>query len=216
MKRREELDTDADVCRFCYPSRDEDILYEDENVYVMPSLGQFTEGYLLLINKEHEECFGRVIDPERKKVKDRIRDVLEEEYGSWCFFEHGRVGSCLERGEKKICYHAHLHCLPVKKDFSDRLDREFKKIEVDEMSEIKELAEEHPHYFYLETFNGAKNFYIVEKNVERQYLRKRACEALGLPTSHANWRENPFKDRMEATVDRLKDKIAVETRPTVK
>ncbi|MFB6265583.1 MAG: hypothetical protein ABEI07_00690 [Candidatus Nanohaloarchaea archaeon] len=209
MQRRESLDVDGgtELCTFCYPSEEEDILYEDDKVYVMPALGQFVEGYLLLINRDHKECFAEVIDDDRKRVKDRVKEVLEDEYGSYCFFEHGRVGSCLDRASNRICYHAHIHALPVPQDFTGRVEEDFERIPVDDIREVSGLREEHPHYFYLETFNGRKSFFAVDRNVERQYMKKRACEAMGISEEKADYVNHPFREKMRKTAQKLENRI---------
>ncbi len=209
MKRREELGVsdDTNLCSFCYPSREEEIIYDDDNVYVMPALGQFVEGYVLMINKEHEECFAGVIDQERRSVKNRLKDVLIREYGSYCFFEHGRIGTCLNRAENRICYPAHLHCLPIPEDFTSAVEEEHKRIGIEDITEVAQLRRKYPHYFYLETFNGRKSFFIVEESVERQYMKKRACEALGIPVEHADYTEYPFHRKMTDTAESLKPRL---------
>lgn len=216
MKKWRNLDTekdprDMDLCTFCYPAprygMTPPILYEDEEVYVMPALGQFTEGYLLLIHQEHVDCFGDVANDHIDEVKERIRDALVDTYGACCFYEHGRTGSCLARGDSRICYHAHLHCVPIRKDFTDRITRDFDRIPVEEWPEVVDHYEDSPHYLYLETDDGQKSFFVAEDNIERQYLRKRACEALGLDVELANWADNPYWDRIYDTVADLRDAI---------
>lgn len=220
MRRRETLNTDEDpreleLCDFCYPSPKygitPPILYEDENVYVMPSVGQFTEGYLLLVHQDHVDCFAEVPNPEIEAVKESIRDVLTETYGACCFYEHGRTGSCLMRSDSQICYHAHLHCVPVPKNYTERIEEDFERIPVDEWSEIGDLYDEYPHYLYLETDDGEKSFFVADENIERQYLRKRACEALDLDTELANWADNPRYDKIYETVADLRDAFDEET-----
>lgn len=207
MRRREDLDVDEDanLCIFCYPPKDRTILYEDENVYVMPCLGHFKEGYLLLISKEHEDCFASLMDEERVDVKDKVREVLKEKYGACCFYEHGQVGACLERGKNKICYHAHIHCVPIEKDFTEDIEKDFDRIEVENHHDLQDLYQKHSHYLYLETDDGIKSFFPVENGVESQYLRKKACQAIGLPKELANWKENPQRDKMKKTGRELKD-----------
>ena len=216
MEKWRNLETDKDpremdLCTFCHPSprygTTPPVLYEDDEVYVMPALGQFTEGYLLLIHQDHVDCFGDAANGHVDRVKDRIRDVLVEEYGACTFYEHGRTGSCLTRGQARICYHAHIHCVPMAENFTDRIEQDFDRVPVDEWPEIADHYEDNPHYLYLETDDGEKSFFIAEENIERQYLRKRACEALGFDEEEANWADNPYWDRIYDTVADLRDAI---------
>lgn len=198
-------DTNADnLCFFCHPSSERQILYEDDEIYVIPSLGHFTPGYLLIVYKEHRDCFADVVSESHQNVKDMVRGVLTEEFGSCCFFEHGRVGSCFEKGTHKICYHAHLHCLPIETDFTDQVSKNYDRIRIDEWTDISEHREKNPHYFYTEMDSGEKSYFIVNDNPERQYLRRQSCKALGIAEECANWEEYPYRHRMKKTAKRLK------------
>jgi diadenosine tetraphosphate (Ap4A) HIT family hydrolase len=214
MRRRESFDPDYDlnICRFCYPSQDERIVYEDDSIYVVPSRGHFVNGYLLLISKEHIDCTADTVDDHLRAVKNRVTSILESHYGSYCIMEHGRVGSCYKRANNRICYHAHLHCLPVPENFHSVIEQDFTSKRVDDITEISEYQEKSPHYMYLETFDGEKRFFEVSGKLERQYLRKKACEALGIETKQADWKQNPHWDRMEQTADELEDANFSQTR----
>lgn len=210
MKRLEDLDLDPgrafddlDLCKFCYVSPDEAVLHEGEETYVLPALGQFVEGYVLLVHQEHVDCFAEAVTERTVEARRRIRSALTDVYGSCCFFEHGRTGACFQRGSEKIDYHAHVHCLPVAADFSDRVTADFDHVAVDDWSEIAALAERNPHYLYVETDDGSKQFYPVQERIEAQYLRKRVCEELGLPTRYGDWSEHQFPERMADTIERL-------------
>lgn len=203
MERIDLSDSDLDLCTFCYLPTERRVLYRDENVYVMPTLGQFVEGYVLLIHQSHVDCFGEVADDEILAVKRQVREAIEAEYGSCCFFEHGRTGSCFARGSRKICYHAHVHCLPIEEDFADRVSADFDHEILDSWTDLPEYYRANPHYLYLETDDGRKNVYAVEESIERQYLRKLACEALGISRELADWRAHPERETMAATAETL-------------
>lgn len=206
MRRYEDVDSegDMDLCEFCYPSESRSILFEDESAYVMPSLGQFTEGYLLLITKDHVECIAEASDSHLADVKDRVADVLEEVYGTYSFFEHGRIGSCYHQRQNRICFHAHLHALPLPPDFGSAVEHDFDGHSVNGITDIAQHRERSPHYLYIETADGRKRFFDVDTDIERQYLRKRACESLGLPRQYANWKRHPFRQKMEQTTRELR------------
>ncbi|PSQ50083.1 hypothetical protein BRD15_02330 [Halobacteriales archaeon SW_6_65_15] len=211
MKRYEDVDPDDSLglCEFCYPSRSRTILYEDESVYLMPSLGQFVEGYLLLISKQHRNCIADVTDDHLESVKQTVANQLAETYGSYCFFEHGQIGTCYQRAQSKICYHAHLHCLPVPVNFISEVAEDFDSISMSEFGELSALKEEHPHYLFVETYDGEMGFFPVEDEIERQYLRKQACEALELPKELADWKEYPNREKMKCTGRELEGEFSI-------
>jgi diadenosine tetraphosphate (Ap4A) HIT family hydrolase len=174
----------------------------------MPSLGQFTEGYLLLVTKDHVECVAEAADGNFADVKERVADVLEDVYGTYGFFEHGRIGSCYQQQQNRICFHAHLHALPLPTDFSKTVERDFEGRSVDSITELANHRERNPHYLYVETADGRKRFFDVDSDIERQYLRKRACKSLGLPTEYADWKRYPFREKMERTTDELRNHLS--------
>lgn len=206
MRRRESFDSAVgdNLCNFCYPSEDRDILYEDEDFYVMPSLGGFREGYLLLLSREHKECVSDIVNPRFKRIKEGIADTLDKVYGTHCFFEHGRVGNCYHRSKNRICFHAHLHCLPLPSGFADTVAEDFEAIEIHDISSLSDIRSSNPHYLYVETSTG-KMVFPVENGIKRQYLRKKACEKLEIPTEYADWQTYPFRKRMANTAENLKD-----------
>jgi len=210
MRRLESLNTDNppdDLCFFCYLPESRPVLYQDEHCYVIGTLGNFVEGYVLLVHQEHLDCYGDVDIDTVYEVKQRVRVAIEQKYGSCCFFEHGRTGNCATRGTQKICYHAHLHALPVAQSLAERLAQDFDPIEMTDWREIERLRAKHPHYLYYESPQGEMYFYPVDENVERQYLRKRACEAAEIPVERADWREYPMRENLQRTSSSLKNKI---------
>lgn len=207
MRRKSDLNDDStnpgdlDLCRFCYLNDDETILFQNDVVYVIPALGSFVRGYVLFIHQDHKDCFAEGMDRTIVRSKRRLRSLLEDIYDACIFYEHGRAGGCFERGNCRIDFHAHLHAVPVDVDISDVIAEDFQRIKIDDWREVATLSREHPEYLYFESENEEQYFYVAEGSVEDQYLRKRVCESLDLPTEYADWRRNPFYDTMEKTVE---------------
>jgi len=93
---------------------DSRIMHETENFVVLPALGSFVEGYVLIVSKEHYHCAGKL--PEKafnelfgliKKVK---RSILTTYQLGSVVFEHGAI-SCLNKFGGCID-HAHMHVVP--------------------------------------------------------------------------------------------------------
>lgn len=210
MRRYESVDPegDRDLCRFCFPSADRAVLYADEEFYVMPSLGQFVEGYLLVLSRDHRESMAAAAGDHLRRLAAHVSEVLVETYGACCLFEHGRIGSCYRRASERICFHAHLHALPAPPEVLDLVAADFDPVPVATVADLPALRERHPHYLFAASHDGRSLFFPVEEDIERQYLRKRACEALGLPVGHADWQAHPFRERMAATAERLDGRIA--------
>ena len=81
-------------------------VYEDDTFVVMPTLGAFVEGYVMIVSKEHHDCVGKMsaediahLEALMEKITHRIREV----YGTGVIcFEHGAFRS------QSICKHAGL------------------------------------------------------------------------------------------------------------
>lgn len=197
---------ELDLCRFCYLDKNERLIWEGRDTYVVPTVGCFVEGYVLLVHQEHLECFGEDVSSAAVDTKQRLRRAMERIYGDCTFYEHGRTGSCFTKGECKINFHAHTHCVPGDLDLQDQIDIS-DPIEVDEWKELPDLASENPEYLYVEPASGQGYFFPVSEQIPRQFLRRRACEALGVDTAYADWREYPFRDKMAHTADKLSPEV---------
>lgn len=89
-------------------------LYRDENFVIVPALGPFAPGYLMLVTIDHHRAFAELSNHMRERASRLTRAVrrsLENEYGlDVIVFEHGGssdspAGSCID--------HAHLHFMPA-------------------------------------------------------------------------------------------------------
>lgn len=221
MKRREELNeseerlTELDLCTFCYPSEEYDItpeiLHVFDDTYVLPALGNMIPGYVLLIHQEHVDCYGALSEDEIsdcKREKEIVADILREEFGACCMFEHGRVGACMKRNDSKICFHAHVHCLPVSDDLIEHVSDRYTHHEAEDWTQLSELYDEFGHYLYVEEDSGDKAYFEVgDEPVERQYLKQVACEAADIDGKYANWQEYPRWDNIDRTLTRLRPRF---------
>jgi len=94
--------------RYIHDLPDRTIL-ETDHVKLLPTLGHFVKGYLLLVPKSH--CCTLADAPheairEVEEIKRKLITHLGVQYGPYVFFEHGAQtpasGGC-------GIYHAHLH-----------------------------------------------------------------------------------------------------------
>jgi len=103
------------------------IVVRTESFAVVPSMGQLSEGHLLILPKVHRLSLGHLTENERRElatVRERVYTALTMLSGTPVWFEHGCVGE--STGGCGI-YHAHLHAVPVRRDLPipARLRREF-------------------------------------------------------------------------------------------
>lgn len=174
-------------CVFCDQSQHQKrLIFENDKFFVLPSLGQITDGgYVLLVPKKHELCFGAMQnDKHFDSIIAMFRDTIAKEYksSSVVIFEHGIVGQTV--------YHAHLHFLPITCQITARIHNYFPKSEIEIISSFDDLqcryAEMHAPYLL---WSDADNKLVVcwDPPAPPQYLRTVLACAVGRP-ERANWR----------------------------
>jgi len=151
----------SSFCNYCCLAEDENLLLETENFYVVPTIGGFVEGYLLLISKEHLGSLAEIKKSqieEFENLKKKCKKILIKIYDGCIFYEHGRTGMSVN--------HAHMHAVPVNIDFLGDLSVLFGTyIKVNQWNDVVKLSISHPHYLYYENcIKNNKYFFPVKKN----------------------------------------------------
>jgi len=198
-----------DHCSFCQPDPDL-ILHTTSNFNVILAIGQIVEGYLLIIPKTHCGCMGELPEdlwPEYLELKSLVRQLLEATYGGCVFYEHGRTGVCGPQPGEQLCYHAHLHAVPLRTDMLELLARDFVTREMAAYSELPRLYEATGPYLFYENTGGTPYFVAINRPIRRQYLRHLAAESIGSPEL-ADWREHPLLDRVRSARNTLSPVLA--------
>ncbi len=189
-----------DDCRLCGElERKLNTMYETENFFVVPGLGQLTDGYLLICSKDHNiRNIASIRDmSEFVEVQRRTRNVLTFHYGLPVFFEHGSHGNNANSG---CCIdHSHLHALSADISMNEFLDKHFESIQLDSLGDLQGVK---PPYLYFETATG-KRYACQVDTVPRQYLRQIAACQLGKPDKW-DWRKHPAETEFQSTVRKLK------------
>lgn len=195
----------SETCRFCTPPEKERILYESENFYVMVSLGPIIEGYLLIVTKKHiGSCLNLPVEylVEFLEVKSLVKEVLIENYGSCIFYEHGKIGSSLKfNNSSQHCYHAHMHCVPVKINMNEIVNKDFEYNYFTSFKDAHEKLCKIEKYLYIE--DGSLNVYTPTQNIRKQYLRWILSILIGKEDKW-NWIENQNWNIIYETIKRLK------------
>lgn len=191
-------------CRFCYPiaKKRNKILYESPHLYVMASLGQIVEGYLLLLSKEHIKSCSKVAQlypSEFSEVLTKMQMYLHNIYGSSIFFEHGKTDCCFYYEDNSHCFHSHLHMVPVSLSFDDlkRNKRLIYKGAGRKKTKVLKRAEEikEPYIFTSGSDQNAALF-LERKKLPKQFLRSYVAKELGTP-ERADWRDYEGEDLMK-------------------
>jgi len=197
-----------DNCIFCKEDNtkvENTIIFNTKNFNVMPALGELVEGYLMILPKKHTDAFAYCSKQELQEVKDlinKLKKIIYEKYNIVPFvYEHG-TGKNSNKFADSIT-HAHLHIIPHQIIDEEGMLSYLQMTKIDNFNDIQSLSGE--NYFYYENQKG--EMYI--KNLQdrkdlRQFFRIQVAKDLGMPDKW-QWRENFFIDKIEKTVNDLKD-----------
>jgi diadenosine tetraphosphate (Ap4A) HIT family hydrolase len=175
--------------------RDRTVL-ETPHLKVLPSLGHFVKGYLLLVPKSHYCSFAdapREAILEVEQVKATLIQHLSPVYGPYVFFEHGTrtsgSGGC-------GIYHAHLHALPLDaKEVISSLKVEFPHRAVRSLLDLKD-ATPNVSYLYCGDSSG-QSWLFFPTFLPSQYMRRMIAESAGI--SQWDWRRSGREGGLLAT-----------------
>lgn len=188
------------------------LITENNDWYVIATLGQIIGGYTLIIPKEHISCMGALTSSQTEsmfKITKEISRALSLEYQHSesvtpypvTMFEHGIVGQSIK--------HAHLHILPVVIDLTSKIRANFPKAKFEELQHATHLQELYskrlePYIFW--TVPSGKSMVCWNPPSPPQ-LRLIMAELLGYP-ERGKWHDidDPELDKqlIQETVVRLK------------
>ena len=179
-------------------------VYEDDTFVVMPTLGAFVEGYVMIVSKEHYDCVGKMsaediarLEALMEEITHRIRKV----YGMDVIcFEHGAVscankfGGCLN--------HAHVHLVPCNASLLEEIrDYDLEVEPLSSLSELQSLGQEGRPYLFFRDTDG-EQYLITGDFIVSQFFRQLVTARMGLDQKW-DWREHMFLDNVFKTVKGL-------------
>lgn len=215
MLKRIDSSPSPSTCDFCnefagsqsnrfsqiYSEESNRIIESSHSYNVIPSLGQLTEGHVLIVPKVHATALADMKDDQLRELDILYLEIcrrLQKSYGAHIAFEHGTRGP--NAGGCGIV-HAHLHVLPCSRALEFPSDIPIRRI--DEASFYALRACVSPYTSYLWFRDQEMRAFIAEVNyLPSQYLRKIVAKALGIP--EWDWRASPFQDSLFRTVERIK------------
>jgi ATP adenylyltransferase len=185
------------------PSR---VLYEDEHFVVMPPLGEFMEGGLLLLSREHLLSFAHLPEPlfERlQRLMQAISRALTTRYGvPPLFFEHGPAP---EWSKGACCVdHAHLNIFPAAVVVHPHL-AERMSFRLPSLAGLTRLQRSEFGYLFIQENDGSRRVYDGHL-VPTQLVRRIVTSALSCP-ERWHWRNYLGQEELLATYNALKDQI---------
>jgi diadenosine tetraphosphate (Ap4A) HIT family hydrolase len=174
------------------------IIAANEYAFAKPALGQFVDGYTLIVSHEHIRSFNEMSHEELahvEKLKEQISGALGNLYKQpVVVFEHGcgqgldlRGGSCID--------HAHLHVLPLSVSLERELESRFRFTQVSKLADLAARGGTAGPYIYLETGGGERFTFELESPIPSQFMRRLICRTLNQPDLW-DWRTHPFRERI--------------------
>jgi len=201
-------------CGFCVPL-EPIVLFTGQDFYIILSLGQIVEGYLLICTKLHRSCCGDIpIEQvsEFTKLKSIIKEIFQKVYGKKpIFYEHGQTGVCMRHlidNMQNHCYHAHLHALPCEIDIFDlikeKVPRYIEVLDFQNLIEIRNKKLSGGAYLFYEN-NREEKFIFPAENIKlpRQFLRRCVATKTGRPDLF-DWEHRPGWRRLVAAYKKLR------------
>ncbi|MCF2144469.1 MAG: NUDIX domain-containing protein [Candidatus Heimdallarchaeota archaeon] len=182
------------------------VLYETENLIVIPALGAIVEGYLIIATKEHYKSFSKVnskIINELKTLIQKLSRILSKYYIKPIFFEHGEVN---EKVGTSIV-HAHIHALPCTLDvhFFEPLLQNANKIVIDDLIELQKQEEKNKSYLFF--MNQKEKMFVYEVfNLPSQFLRRIVATKV-LKSELWDWRKHKLLELTRKTIDKIRSEF---------
>lgn len=182
------------------------VITQTEHFQVIPTLGGFVEGYVMVVSREHYDCVGKLpesyfaeLEALLEEIKGRIRSRYHTD--TICF-EHGSV-SCTNRFGGCI-NHAHIHIVPCAVSLLEDI-RAFglECREIGDLGALRAYGADGTPYLYFEDTDQRK-YLITGDAVVSQFFRKLLADHHGVP-ERWDWRTDLFMENIEKTIHALRD-----------
>ena len=199
--------SDCAYCKYLKGERTENErrVYESQNFFVMPTVGQFACGYLLIIPKAHVMSNAELppdVMQEFEEVLADIEYILTATYKKDVLvWENGSGHSGASKAKDSIV-HSHVHIVPSYTK-SDDIE-EMSQFPFEEVT-LQTLCEHYEHPYLLIRTPSRRKWIIADSSnlyVPRQYVRQIVAEEYGYidELEFWNWRKYPFRDKMNETI----------------
>lgn len=171
-------------------------VYESENFIVIPTVGEFIKGYLLIIPKEHLMSLAELPIDLRNEFLQVLNDVfymlrLTYPVDDLLVWENGTGNGGIGKAKDSVV-HAHIHIAPSKLTAQKII--ELSGFQLNKIS-YSDLSLYGNHSYLLVKGNGNDEWFIndnPELYIPRQYVRQLIAEEYGFNGDTWNWRSNPF------------------------
>lgn len=197
---------DCAYCKYLDSTNTNDIdrtVYESKNFFVMPTVGEFIKGYLLIIPKAHVMSmaeFDSELMDEFNNVLSDVCEILKLTYGfsNILVWENG-TGNGGKGKAKDSVVHCHVHVAPSKLTADIIEGKSIFPLTSISTCQIKNYSKNS----YLLIKDGVDKWRInsnPDVYIPRQYIRQILAEEYNILGENWNWRIYPYKNLLIETV----------------
>ncbi len=184
------------------------IVYEDEDFVIVPPLGQFMPGGLLLLSRDHIPSFAFLPGTKFDKLEnllDVVRQVLVERWGvAPLVFEHGPAA---DRTKGHCCVdHAHFNIFPAPVHLHPHLSSRM-NLPVRGLNQLGRLTRAEFGYLFVQENDGTRRAYDGQY-APTQLVRRIITSQLGM-ADRWHWRDFPGCAELIQTYNALRGQIRV-------
>jgi diadenosine tetraphosphate (Ap4A) HIT family hydrolase len=194
------------MCEFCTEfskdsgGRNSRIILDRDGFAVLPTVGCFVDGYVLIVPRDHAASLASLPAAARSAALDlaeEVRGQLQNVYGQYVLSEHGAL-NCDDTGAA-CCDHCHVHLIPMGELTSKVVEYYWKTGGQPEYCGGPAGFESYTarSYVMVSTEPGRYSLWPADR-FERQFVRK-VCAGLLGKGDLFNWREHPFTAAMKRT-----------------
>lgn len=183
------------------------VVHLSTSFVLVPPLGQFMEGGLLLLSRQHMKSLAFLNASQVVELEDLVSEVratLRAAYGAYpVFFEHGPGHG---RGKSTCCVdHAHLNIFPADVDLRPFL-RHFPGHPVGSFAELAALRDRTDDYIFVQNGDGTRSVHFSE-DFPSQMIRREITRQIDCP-ERWHWRDYLGVEELRATYNRLRGAFA--------
>lgn len=200
-------------CAYCrylagFPADNERTVYESKSFFVLPTVGQFITGYLLVIPYEHVMSNAELDSQKLEEFKIVLQDMeyllkLTYNASNVLVWENGSGNHGIGKAKDSIV-HSHVHICPSQYTSEKIMEVSGFPFETITLENLKDYKE----HSYLLVRTPDHNVWKINNNpdlyIPRQYVRQLVAEEYGLPGESWNWRTHHFSEKMYQTVEDIK------------
>lgn len=186
-------------------------VYKSSNFFVIPTVGEFIKGYLLIIPNNHVMSMAELspdLHQEFLDVLDDILEILKLTYPvkDFLIWENGTGNGGIGKAKSSIV-HSHIHVAPSKLDVA-----KIHQISGFPLTKIsyEDLYSYGNHSYLLIKGNCDDEWWINDNPdlyIPRQYVRQLIAEEYKLCGDSWNWRTNPFINLIQSTCNDIQNAL---------